>query len=124
MNKTIPDEKIIAALLHSRTLQEAATAAGLSVRALYDRMNAGEFQALYRAAKTDLIRAAVFDLNNQLQAAVKTTVEIMQDTETNPATRLQAAQTILNHAGRLAQRLQTEECAVIQQEDDNRYSLF
>ncbi len=118
----VSDEQIIAALLNSGTLKAAASAVGISERALYDRMNRGEFQALYKSAKADLIRAAVFNLNNQLQAAIDTVVQIMQD-ESNAATiRLQAAQTILNNAGKFAQRLQATEQSVTTQIYNNTFT--
>lgn len=119
----VSDEQIIAALLNSGTLKAAASAVGISERALYDRMNRGEFQALYKSAKADLIRAAVFNLNNQLQAAIDTVSEIMTDKENNPAIRLQAAQTILNNAGKFSQRLQADENGVINQIDSNRFNF-
>ena len=100
--KKATDEQIIAALLTNGTIQAAAAAVGLSPRTIYDRMNSGDFQALYKAAKADLIRAAVFNLNNQVQAAINTVIEVMQDGSNNPAIRLQAAQTILNNAGKWA----------------------
>lgn len=120
----ISDEQIIAALLNNGTLKAAASAAGISERALYDRMNQGEFQALYKAAKADLIRGAVFHLNSQLQAAIDTVSEIMTNEDNNPAIRLQAAQTILNTAGKFSQRLQAEENSVAFQVDSNRFKLF
>lgn len=119
MAKAISDEQIIAALLQHGTLKDAAAAVGISDRALYDRMNAGGFQALYRAAKADIIRAAVVHLNGQLRAAIDTTVEIMTNGDNNPAIRLQAAQTILNNAGKFAQRLQADEAGVIEQRKSN-----
>lgn len=122
--KTISDEKIIAALLHHGTLRATAAAVGISERTLYDRMNSGDFQALYKAAKADLIRTAVFNINKQLQAAIDTTIEIMQDKDNKPATRLQAAQTILTNAGKFAQRLQTDENSVIFQIDSNMFGVF
>lgn len=106
MAKTIPDEKIIAALLTSGTIRQAAAAAGLSERAIYDRMNTADFQALYRAAKADVIRAAVVELNGQIQAAITTIAEIMQDKNNSASIRLQAAQSILNNAGKFTQQLQ------------------
>lgn len=117
--KTIPDEQIIAALLSHGTIKAAAAAVGLSERAVYDRMNAGEFQALYKAAKADLIRAAVFNINSQLQAAINTVADVMNNPDNNAAVRLQAAQTILNNAGKFAQRLQIDETGVINQLEDN-----
>ena len=121
--KAISNEQIIAALLHSGTIQGAAAAVGLSNRALYDRMNTGEFQAQYKAAKADLIRTAVLNINKNLQAAINTVIEVMQDPENNAAVRLQAAQTILNNAGKFSQRLQTEETGVITQIEINRFDF-
>ena len=117
----VSDEQIIAALLNSGTLKAAASAVGISERALYDRMNRGEFQALYKSAKADLIRAAVFNLNNQLQEAINTVSEIMTDKEVNPATRLQAAQTIISNAAKFSDRLQREETNNI---ENNVKSIF
>ena len=122
--KAVSDEQIIAALLANGTIRAAAAAVGLSERALYDRMNAGDFQARYRAAKADLVRAAVFNINNQLQAAINTVVDVMQDERNNAAVRLQAAQTILNNAGKFAQRLQADETGVINQIESNRFSTW
>lgn len=121
--KKATDEQIIAALLTNGTIQAAAAAVGLSPRTIYDRMNSGDFQALYKAAKADLIRAAVFNLNNQVQAAINTVIEVMQDESNNPAIRLQAAQTILNNAGKFAQRLQTDETSVTMQLESNRFNF-
>lgn len=121
--KKATDEQIIAALLSTGTIQAAAAAVGLSPRTVYTRMQAGDFQALYKAAKADLIRAAVFNINNQVQAAINTVIEVMQDGNNNPAIRLQAAQTILNNAGKFAQRLQTDETSVTMQLESNRFSF-
>lgn len=123
VQKTISDEEIIAALLAHGTQKEAAAAVGISERALYDRMNKGEFIALYKAAKADIIRTAVFKLNNQLAAAIETVVEVMQNENNNPAIRLQAAQTILNNAGKVATRLDNEEAGITNQLQQNRFGL-
>ena len=124
MAKAISDEQIIAALLDHGTIKAAAGAVGISERALYDRMSKGEFQALYKAAKADLVRAAVWNINRQLQAAIDTVVEVMQDPDNNAAVRLQAAQTILNNAGKFAQRLQVDETSVIMQQESDKFSIF
>lgn len=122
--KAISDEQIISALLNHGTIRQAAAAAGISERAIYDRMNNGDFQVLYKAAKADLIRSAVFSINGKLQEAIDTVAEIMTDQENPPATRLQAAQTILNNAGKFIARLATDEQSVIHQIDSNRFDLF
>lgn len=122
--KGTSDEQIIAALLNHGTIKEAAAAAGISERALYDRMNTGDFQALYKAAKADLIRAAVFSINGKLQEAISTVAEIMADKENNPAIRLQAAQTILNTACKFTQRLATDEQSITAQVESNNFGLW
>ena len=120
-NAAITDEQIIAALLASGTIAEAAGKVGLSTRAVYDRMNSKGFQCLYAGAKTDIVRNAVFKINTRLVEAIDTTAEIMADKEINAAVRLQAAQTIINNAGKFAERLQREEYQNI---ENNVKSIF
>lgn len=122
--KTISDEAIIAALLDHGTIRAAAEAVGLSERTIYDRMSDGEFQALYRAAKSDLVRAALLRINRHLERAIDTVAGIMEDEDNNAAVRLQAAQTIINNAGKFAQRLQTNETDVLSQQEINKFSVF
>ena len=54
----VSNEKIIAALMNRSTLAQAARAAGISSRALYDRMGDAEFRAEYRTAKAAILRQA------------------------------------------------------------------
>lgn len=110
-NKATSDEQIIAALMTHGTIKQAAEVVGLSERAMYDRMNEPAFTELYNAAKADLIRAAVFSINGKLQEAIETVHEIMTDAKTNPAVRLQAAQTIITTAVKFTQRLNDDELA-------------
>ncbi len=123
-SKGISDEQIIAALLNCGTIRKAAAAVKLSERALYDRMSTSEFQALYKTAKADLIRAAVISINNHLQEAIATIADVMTDKENNAAVRLQAAQTILNNACKFSQRLQDDEESAITQAKDSRFSIW
>lgn len=105
----VTDEQIIAALISNGTISQAAEAAGISPRTIYERMTHREFKAAYRAAKSDLIRQAVFNMDNKLTDAINTIADIMNDKNANPAIRLQAAQTILNNAQKFAERLKGEE---------------
>lgn len=124
--KAISDEQLIAALLTHGTIKEAAASAGISERALYDRMNTGDFQELYKAAKADLLRAAVLRLNSHLLKAIDTTAELMDSHGgvVKPAIRLQAAQTILNNACKFSARLQDTENSTIAQAESNRFGLW
>ena len=107
--KAISNEEIIAALLQHGTIKEAAAAAGTTPRTIYDRMNDRDFRAEYMEAKNDIIRKAVFSINEKLSAAIDAVADIMTDKDNNPAIRLQAAQTILNNAGKFAERLTHDE---------------
>ena len=107
--KAISNEEIIAAILQHGTIKDAAAAAGTTPRTIYDRMNDREFRAEYMEAKNDIIRKAVFTINEKLSAAIDAVAEIMTDKDNNPAVRLQAAQTILNNAGKFAERLTHDE---------------
>lgn len=107
--KAVSDEEIIAALMANGTIAKAAAAAGITSRALYDRMGENAFQAQYKAAKAALLRETVFNINAKITTAIKTIADIMQDTETSPAIRLQAAQTILNNAAKFSERLNAQD---------------
>ena len=107
--KAISNEEIIAALLQHGTIKEAAAAAGTTPRTIYDRMNDRDFRAEYMEAKNDIIRKAVFSINEKLSAAIDAVADIMTDTDNTPAIRLQAAQTIINNAGKFAERLTKDE---------------
>lgn len=106
MKKTqVSDEEIVSALIQYGTVREAAKAAGISERAFYDRMKTDDFSELYTDAKGDILRSAVLNTTRRIQDAIDIVSEIMKDSAVNPATRLQAAQTILNAAGKLQDRL-------------------
>lgn len=108
-NTAVSDEEIIAALLESGTVREAAEKTGLTARTVYERMGDKDFQAAYSSAKADIVREAVFSISRKLSAAIDAVAEIMTDENTNPAVRLQAAQTIINNAGKFATRLSADE---------------
>ncbi|MBQ1388628.1 MAG: helix-turn-helix domain-containing protein [Clostridia bacterium] len=86
--KAVSNEEIIAALLQHGTIKDAAAAAGTTPRTIYDRMNDREFRAEYMEAKNDIIRKAVFTINEKLSAAIDTIADIMTDADNNPAIRL------------------------------------
>ena len=105
----VSDEEITAALLSNGTIVAAAQALGLGQRTIYDRMNTTEFISVYSAAKADILRTALLNLNTRLAAAINTVAAIMDNSENNPATRLQAAQTIINAAAKFTERLEAQE---------------
>lgn len=110
-HKAVTNEQIIAALLTEPTIEKAATAAGLSRRALYERMNEPEFLTEYAKAKADLVKGTLFALVEHSQQAVQTIAQIMQDEENKPQVRLQAAGMLLDNVGRYTKQLQAIETA-------------
>lgn len=108
--KSVSNEIIIASLLQHGTIKEAAEAAGIAPRTLYDRLNGErEFRALYAHAKAEILRKALTQINGSLSAAIEAINEIMTDPENNAAVRLQAAQTLLNIAAKFSDRLNMAE---------------
>ena len=107
----VSDEEIIAALLQSGSIAQAAELTGISARSIYDRMGTRDFKAAYSAAKSDIVRAAVLTMNRSLSAAVEVVTGIMNDDSNNAGTRLQAAKMIIDNAEKFSDRMETEDRA-------------
>lgn len=103
--KVIQNEVIISALLQHGTITAAAKALNVSQRTIYDRMKEPDFEADYSAARADILLSAVSGFNKKLSSAIDEVEKIMTDDAVNPATRLQAAQTIITNAGKFTQQL-------------------
>lgn len=121
MAKEYTNEQIVAAMLANGTVKGTAATLGITERTIYNRMTDGEFQEIYKAARADILRLAVNRINDKLTIAIDTVSEVMENTEVNPATRLQAAQTIINTAAKLADRLTAQEQTAINQAESNIY---
>lgn len=119
--QAVSDEEIVSALLSSGTVKEASVVAGLPVRTMYDRMSTRDFQIMYREARAEIIRSAVYNLTAHITEAVDTIAEIMADPTNNPAVRMQAAQTLLSNAERFTARLTAEERGI---QSDKETRLF
>ena len=101
----VSDEEIVAALLNSGSIQQAAEKTGLAPRTMYDRMGTRDFRAAYSAAKSDIMRQAVLSMNRNLSAAVDVVMNVMTDDNNPAAVRLQAAKLLLENAARFTDRL-------------------
>ena len=111
----VSDEQIIAALLSSGSIQQAAELTGIAPRTIYDRMGYRDFKAAYSAAKADIVRQAVLTMNRNLSAAVDVVTGIMSNEENPAATRLQAAKMIIDNAARFTDRLNEADAYTAQQ---------
>jgi hypothetical protein len=90
-------EEAVAALLTQKNLEEAARVAGVGTATLLRWQKEPEFDAAYRAAKRAAFTQSIARLHHLSSAAVSTLSKIMSDSATPPATRVRAADSILDH---------------------------
>ena len=101
----VSNQQIIIALLSEGTVSRAAECLGCSVDTIYKRQKKPDFQELYSQAKSEQIKTAAAKLQRFTVSAIDVTLSIMADKEVNPATRLQAAQTILSYSLKLTEQV-------------------
>lgn len=115
----VSTEEIVAALIQSGSIAQAANLTGIAPRTIYDRMTRSEFKAAYSAAKADIMRAAVLEMNRRLSEAVEVITDIMHD-KSNPAgTRLQAAKMLIDGAAKFTDRLDGADAATARAADED-----
>jgi hypothetical protein len=90
-------EDAIIALLTHRTIEEAARAVNVSTKTLLRWQKEPEFDAAYRAANRAAFGQSIARLHHLSSAAVSTLGKVMLDSATPAATRVRAADSILNH---------------------------
>jgi hypothetical protein len=90
-------EDAIVALLTNRNIEDAARAAGVGTTTLMRWLKLPEFQKAYRDAKKEAFAQSIARLHYLSSAAVSTLGKIMLDAKTPPATRVRAADSILDH---------------------------
>ncbi len=93
-------EQAIVALLTHRNLEEAARATGVAPNTLLRWQKEPEFDAAYRAAKRAAFAQSIARLHHLSSAAVSTLGKVMLDSTTPAATRVRAADSILNHTAK------------------------
>lgn len=108
--KETKNEVVIAALLQSPTVAEAARSCGLSHTQVYARLNDPTFKAQYDAAKQEVIQQAITYVQSVTAAAIKRLHDIMLDPETAPQIQVNAAESILRNCIKL-----TEQGEIMQQ---------
>jgi len=93
-------EEAIVALLTNRTIEEAARAVNVSTKTLLRWHKEPEFEAAYYAAKRAAFGQSIARLHHLSSAAVSTLGKVMLDSATPPATRVRAADSILDHTSK------------------------
>jgi transposase-like protein len=93
-------EAAIVELLSQRNVEEAARAAGVGARTLYRWMKEADFDAAYRAARRAAFSQSAARLQQMCSAAVTTLGKIMVDPTSPVASRVRAADSVLDHAAK------------------------
>ena len=112
-------EQVLAALLTSPTIREAAKKTGVSERTIngYIREDT-EFRKAYDEHRQAIIREASEKLTSAFTSAVDTLCDVMENSENNAATRVTAAKAIIEHGMKLF-----EVTDIMQQLQDIRDSI-
>lgn len=93
-------EDAIAALLTSRSTEEAARAIDVATKTLLRWLKEPEFQAAYREAKRASYGQSVARMHHLASAAVSTLGRVMLDPSAPASTRVRAADSILDHTSK------------------------
>ena len=94
-NFTRKKEKAIAALLTTDTVEQAASVAGIAESTLYRWLKEPVFLEQYRKARKAAVDQAISTLQERANKAAKALIDIAEDQEMPPSTRVAAAREIL-----------------------------
>jgi hypothetical protein len=93
-------EEPVAALLTQRNHEEAARTVGIGTATLLRWQKQPEFQQAYRAARRAAHAQSIARLQQSTSAAVSTLLKVMVDANTPAATKVRAADSVLNHSAK------------------------
>ena len=93
-------EEAVAALLSQRNVEEAARVAGIATKTLLRWLKEPEFDAAYRTARRAAYSQSIARLQQASSAAVSTLLKVMVDTNAPAASRVRAADCVLDHASK------------------------
>jgi hypothetical protein len=99
--KLLQTERLISALLHQPSLEKAAAAAGISVSTAYRLRQDPSFQEEYREARRQAVLQTIAHLQQGSIAASVALQGIMNDPKAPPASRIRAAELVIEHSRRL-----------------------
>jgi hypothetical protein len=93
-------EEAIAALLSQPSIDQAARVIGIAPKTLVRWLQMPEFKAAYHKARRDAFGQATARLQQASGAAVSTILKIMLDKDAPVASRLRAAESVVDHAAK------------------------
>lgn len=97
-------QRALAALIRSPTIEAAATAAGIGYTTLRRWLKEDDaFRSAYQAELTGLVEAAAAQAKQSLAPALSTLREIVEDPEVGAAARISAARALLDYGLKLTE---------------------
>ena len=103
-------EKLLAALLTSRSKKDAAAAAGIAERTMRTYFEDPEFCQRYREAFAGVVQDATRRAQQLLEPALSTLQTVMEDEEIPAQARITAAKSIIDYSLKL-----TEQADILEQ---------
>jgi transposase-like protein len=91
-------EEAIAALLSSKSIEDAARAIGVNANTLLRWLEVPEFRNAYRKVRREAVHQSVARMQQATGAAAITILKLMTDTNVPAAVRLRAAECVFDHA--------------------------
>jgi transposase-like protein len=91
-------EEAIAALLTSKSVEDAARAIGVNPNTLLRWLEIPEFRNAYHKARREAVQQSVARLQQATGAAAITVLKLMTDPSSPPAVRLRAAECVFDRA--------------------------
>jgi hypothetical protein len=93
-------EQLVLALLQQPSLEKAAASIGISTVTAWRISKTREFKKEYRSARGEAFSQSLGRLQQASGAAVSTLLKVMVDKTTPPASRVRAADRVLDHAAK------------------------
>jgi len=93
-------EHLILALLQQSSMEKAAASVGISTVTAWRISKTREFKDEYRKVRREAFSQSVARLQQASGAAVSTLLKVMVDQTTSPASRVRAADSVLDHAAK------------------------
>jgi AcrR family transcriptional regulator len=90
-------ENVIACLLSTNTIAEAASAAGISEGTIYNYLRNAEFQKQYREVKQQVVSQAASSIATMTRPAIDEMFHLLLNAKSDN-TRLKAAELIINYS--------------------------
>jgi len=114
-------DKLLAAIVAGRTINDAAAVAGMSPATAHRRLGELPVRRRLDALRLRVAERVTDALSNAAAGALSTVIEIMTDTANPPSVRLRAADVILTRVGPMRETTWSEQrLAELEAADDRR----